>query len=284
MNDIFKKCNKQQKKSKAYTFFRGTAQMNEWQIILIAGCVVFCTFTVEGIAGFGATVMALPFVAMLIGVEKAVPMLSSMSVLLSLFLVLRSWRDLDLKEYLFVVLHVGAGVPVGLFMMEFLPEDLLLAVLVCFIFFVGIRGLLLLRRQNKTVSYSEKPCKKSFFFRLILFLGGIIQGAFSSGGPVVVMYASKALKEKSKFRAVLSSLWLTTNTIMVAKWTLSGKVWTPQLGKMILCALPFVVCGMIFGDHLHHRVEQRKFTFLVYTVLIIAGCMLGGNLVYKMVF
>ena len=146
---------------------------------------------------------------------------------------------------------------------------------------MGIRGLLSLRHQKNTLPDSA-PCKKSFLFRLILFLGGIIQGAFSSGGPVVVMYASKALKEKSKFRAVLSSLCLTTNTVMVTKWTLSGKVWTPQLGKMILCALPFIICGMVFGDFLHHKVDQKKFTFLVYAVLIIAGCMLGGNLIYKL--
>ena len=54
--------------------------MNEYCLILIAGVIVFTTFTVEDIAGFGATVLALPFVTMLIGVEKAVPMLSTLSV------------------------------------------------------------------------------------------------------------------------------------------------------------------------------------------------------------
>lgn len=252
--------------------------MDEWMIILIAGCVVFTTFTVEGIAGFGATVMALPFVSMLIGIDKAVPMLSSLGVLLSLFIVLRSWRDLDLKEYGFIVLHVGLGVPVGLFMMDFLPKEHLIGLLVCFMFFVGIKGLVTVLKNRKETSPAA-PCKKNFLSRAILFLGGIIQGAFSSGGPIVVMYASKALTEKSRFRAALSSLWLTTNTIMVTKWTLSGKVWTPQLGKLILCALPFIICGMIFGDFLHHKADQRKFTILVYSVLIIAAVMLGGNLI-----
>ncbi|MBO5791850.1 MAG: hypothetical protein J6S54_05185, partial [Lentisphaeria bacterium] len=70
--------------------------MDEWMIVLLAGCIVFTTFTVEGIAGFGATVMALPFISMLIGLDKAVPMLSSLSVLLSIFIVSKSWRNLDL--------------------------------------------------------------------------------------------------------------------------------------------------------------------------------------------
>ena len=257
--------------------------MSEWLIVLIAGSVVFITFTVEGIAGFGSTVMALPFIAVLIGVDKAVPVLSSLSILLSLFIVLRSRRNLDWREYGFIVLHVGLGVPVGLFMMDTLPKEWLIALLVCFMFFVGIRGLLSLRSSQSPV-LSEVPGKKSFLSRIVLFTGGIIQGAFSSGGPVVVMYASKALKEKSEFRAVLRSLWLSTNTVMAVKWILSGTVWTPQMGRMILGMLPFIAAGMTLGDCLHNKVDQRKFTVLVYTVLILAGVMLGGNLFYKLMF
>ena len=252
--------------------------MNEWIIVLIAGCIVFTTFTVEGIAGFGATVMALPFVSMLIGIDKAVPMLSSLGVLLSFFIVLRSWRNLDWKEYLFIVLHVGLGVPLGLFMMDYLPKEWLIAILVCFMFFVGIKGLLGIA-GNATQPKQSEECKKNLLSRLVLVTGGFIQGAFSSGGPVVVMYASRALPEKAAFRATLSTLWLTTNTIMVNKWTLSGTVWTPQLGKLILCVLPFIGAGMFFGDYLHHKVDQKKFTILVYTVLIIAAFMLGSNLI-----
>lgn len=256
--------------------------MDEWMIVLLAGCIVFTTFTVEGIAGFGATVMALPFISMLIGLDKAVPMLSSLSVLLSIFIVSKSWRNLDLKEYGFILLHVGLGVPFGLFMMDFLPRVWLIGILAFFMLFVGFKGLLGVFAQQES-AVPQLSCKKNIFSRFILFTGGIIQGAFSSGGPIVVMYASKALPEKSKFRATLSSLWLTTNTFMITKWTLSGTVWSWQVGKMILCALPFIVCGMFFGDFLHNKVNQRKFSILVYSILILAALMLSGNLIRNIV-
>lgn len=256
-------------------------KMNEWCLILIAGFIVFTTFTVEGIAGFGATVLALPFVTMLIGVEKAVPMLSSLSVLLSLFIVSRSWRNIDLREYGFILLHVGLGVPAGLLMMDHLPKEWLIGILVCFMFFTGIRGVVSVAAPEKQFGRADGN-NKSVLFRFILFVGGIIQGAFSSGGPVVVMYASRAIPEKSRFRAVLSTLWLTTNSVMITKWTISGKVWTPQMGKLILCTLPFIVTGMILGDYLHHRVEQRKFSIMVYSVLIAAAFMLGGKLIAEL--
>ena len=247
-------------------------------LVLVIGGIVFATFAVEGIAGFGSAVMALPFVSMLIGLEKAVPMLSSMGLLLSLFIVCRSYRELDFREYGFIVLHAAPGVAAGLFLTDFLPRNALIALLVCFIFFVGIRGLVRAFRVREPIPASGAGTVHTLPARGILFLGGVIQGAFSSGGPVVVMYASKAIPEKSRFRAVLSSLWLTTNSIMALKWTIAGNVWTPFLGRMILCLLPFIVCGMVTGDFLHHKVDQRKFTVLVYCVLIAAGIMLGTNL------
>ena len=255
--------------------------MDEWMIILIAGAIVFTTFTVEGIAGFGATVMALPFVAMLIGIDKAVPMLSSLGVLVSFFIVLRSWRDLDWKEYLFIVLHVGIGVPCGLFMMDFLPKEWLIAILVCFMFFAGIKGLCGVLRKSSVPRRSPMG-KKNLLSRLVLILGGVIQGAFSSGGPVIVIYAARALPEKTKFRVTLSMLWMTVNVVMLTKWTIMGTVWTPALGRQILCAIPFVICGVFTGDFLHHKVNERNFRIIVYSILMIAALSLGGNLLRNM--
>jgi uncharacterized membrane protein YfcA len=120
--------------------------MDTLTLILLVGAVIFCTFTLEGISGFGSTVLALPFVSMLIGVENAVPLLSSLSIMLALFILCRSWRKVDFKEYGFIVLHVGLGVPIGLTLMDFLPKTWLLGLLVLFMFFTGIKGLWSLRK------------------------------------------------------------------------------------------------------------------------------------------
>ena len=65
--------------------------------------------------------------------------------------------------------------------------------------------------------------------------------------------------------------------MMALKWTFSGTVWTLQLGRMFICALPFIICGMLFGDFLHNRADQRKFTCFVYIILLIAAFMLFGQ-------
>ena len=122
---------------------------------------------------------------------------------------------------------------------------------------------------------------KSLFMRCILFGGGIMQGAFTSGGPLVVIYASRALTEKSSFRVTLCLLWLTLNSMMIIKWAVSGDVFTMHFLKMFFCILPFSGAGIIFGDFMHRRINERNFRLLVYSVLIGAAVMLGINQLLK---
>ena len=253
--------------------------MIDWTFIL-TGMIVFFTFTVEGIAGFGSTIMALPFVIMLIGLNKAVPLLSSLNLLLALFLICRSWRNIDLKEYFFIVVNVSFGVLAGLFFADYLPQKILIFVLAFFTVFVGVRGLVLTLKKSNAEDIEVKK-SKSFADRLILFAGGIFQGAFSSGGPLVVMYAAENIREKTRFRATLPLLWFTTNSIMNIKFIAAGNVWDKMLLIRFCCALPFIGAGMLFGDYLHWKVEQKKFVLLVYVLLIIVAFILFGNVFFK---
>lgn len=246
--------------------------MSELIRIIAVGLVVFTTFTLEGISGFGSTVLALPFIIMLLGIGQAVPLLSALGWLLAIFIIIRSRHQIDLKEYRFIALNVALGVPAGLFLSSKLPEKPLIALLVGVMFLVGIRGLAAQFRPLPTAGI--KPARHSWPMRLVLFCGGIIHGAFSSGGPVIIIYASKALPDKSLFRVTLSMLWLTVNSIMLTVWTIRGNVWSAEIGKSLLCALPFVSAGIVFGDYLHHKVNQRVFRILVYSVLCAAATVL----------
>jgi len=250
--------------------------MNTLVTILLTGITVFCTFTLEGISGFGSTVLALPFIIMLLGLHQAVPFLSSLGWVLALYIVIRSRRDISWKEYGFIALHVALGIPVGLLLMARIPARPMTAVLVGFMLVVGVRGLLTLyrqRRSSQALPAAEMP-PKNILMRAVLFAGGIIHGAFSSGGPFVVIYAARALPDKSLFRVTLSMLWLTVNSIMLIKWSVAGNVWNRELGMAIVCALPFICCGMVLGDWLHHKVNSYYFRVLVYSLLVVAGSIL----------
>ncbi|MGE4488843.1 MAG: sulfite exporter TauE/SafE family protein [Kiritimatiellales bacterium] len=243
--------------------------MDPFTAILLFGVVVFITHLLEGITGFGCTVLALPFAALLLGLHAAVPALVVLAWLLALYIIITSRRHIQWKQYLFIVIHAGIGLPVGMILFDKLPEAALKALLGVFMLGVGLRGFIKTWRAGHEVAPAKDS--RSIWMRLILFTGGIIHGAFGSGGPFMVIYAGRALPNKSLFRVTLCLLWATLNTILIVKWTLTGGVWTPEVGKATAVGLPFLIGGMFAGDWLHHRVNERNFRLLVYGVLFLSG-------------
>ena len=231
--------------------------------------VVFLTHVQEGITGFGCTVLALPFVALLLGLDVAVPVLVIQAWVLNLYIVLVSRRQIVWAEYWRIVLLAGIGLPLGIWMARALPETGLKWILAIFMLAVGAHGLWThWRMQVIEVKTSSTLAKRlaSFF----LPLGGIIHGAFGSGGPLVVIYAAKTLMEKSLFRVTLCLLWLTLNSILISQWALSSRLDANVLRISWLC-LPFTIVGMVGGNIAHNRMNELLFRRIVYAVLIAAG-------------
>ena len=252
--------------------------MEDWLKTILCGLTVFATHLIEGVTGFGSSVLALPFLTPLAGLRNAVPMLCVLNWLMAVYLVCRSWRSISRREFGFIALWVAMGLPVGLALYEFLPAQHLCMVLGAAMIVIGADG------TRKCLKRSADPggaagAKRSILMRALLFCGGMIQGAFGSGGPFIVIYAAKALPEKSLFRVTLSLLWLATNSVRLVVWTIQGTVWNRENAMLALAALPFMVAGVLIGDFLHGRVNGFYFRLCVYLVLCAAGAvMFVGNL------
>lgn len=238
--------------------------MSDIELILLFGVIVFCTHFLEGITGLGATVLALPFGILLFGIDTAIPVLIILAIVLSLYILTRAYKDIQWKEYRKITLIVAAGIPLGIWMFTALSEELLKKVLALFMITVALRGLLM-PRLNKAI----KPLKEGIS-RFILFLGGCIHGAFSSGGPLVIVYATQALPNKSHFRSTLSLLWVTLNAIMLVQFAARGMI-TSEVGWTTLWIMPFLVVGGLLGNWAHYKVNEAVFTKLVYTILLGSG-------------
>lgn len=233
--------------------------------VFLFGLVVLVTHFLEGITGFGCTVLALPFCVMLVGVKTAVPVLTVLSLILSSYIVIIDYKNIVWKSYIKIASFVGLGLPIGMLLFSFLPEEILKKILGVFMILVASRGIYF--------AFNERAKVKEIGNRMlnfILFLGGIIHGAFSAGGPFVVIYATQALKNKSNFRATLSTLWVTLNSIIIIKIAMSG-AFTPVVMKYFGWSVPFLLAGMLLGNWAHKRIEDRVFTKVVFLVLLVAG-------------
>lgn len=233
--------------------------------ILLFGIVVLVTHFLEGITGFGCTVLALPFCVLLAGIKTAVPTLIILAWILALYVIIVDFKNIVWKEFLRIVCFVGIGLPIGIILFSYLPEGILKTILGIFMILVAVRGLYTSFNTNVKIVKLNKH-----ILNFVLFLGGIIHGAFGSGGPFVVIYASKALKNKSNFRATLCTLWFTLNSIIIVKNISSGTINAPVL-KLLLCSIPFLVVGMLLGNKAHNKFNETLFTRTIYAVLLVSG-------------
>ena len=114
--------------------------------------------------------------------------------------------------------------------------------------------------------------------RCVLFFGGVFHGAFGTGGPLIVIYAAQALKDKTLFRASLCLLWLCMNTILLVQFTMKG-IWTQNNSIPLyatVATLPFLLVGIVVGNYLHHRCSEYVFRLIMFALLMGTGFIVMG--------
>jgi uncharacterized membrane protein YfcA len=111
---------------------------------------------------------------------------------LALYIVLIDFKQIVWREFLKILILVGVGMPIGMLLYSYLPEKVLTVCLGIFMLSVSTWKLYSTYKKTHTnIKFKEWP------YSLLLFLGGIVHGAFGTGGPLVVVYASNKLKNKS---------------------------------------------------------------------------------------
>jgi len=233
--------------------------------------IVFITNFQEAVTGFGCTVLALPFAILLLGgVSEAKPVLVMLALVLNVGITLLSHKRIVWKEFLIILVLVAAGLPVGMLMANWLPEKWLKLILAAFMVLIGTHGLLTLGDGISTKASRRTRILASGF----LPLGGIIHGAFGSGGPLVVIYATRALADKSVFRVTLAMAFVLINSAMVATWRIQHTIEMRHVYLAAMC-LPFTLAGLFVGDHVHYRLPELAFKRMVYGVLAAGGVALA---------
>lgn len=236
--------------------------------VLLSGIVVFVTHTVEAITGFGCTVLALPFVTSLIGITNGVIALTVIGWLIAVYFAVTKWKHIDFKQYFIIVACMIVGLPIGIYMFRAVDVAYLKRILAVFICVVSAWQLFNLFRKQKPEKEITKAQRVLYF--VLLVAGGIVHGMFSSGGPFVVLYSSKMIKDKGRFRATMCMLWTTLNLIIIVGYFVSHSFNLENV-KVIGCFVPFLFTGIFAGEKIHDKVNAKIFSIIVFAVLLLTG-------------
>lgn len=222
--------------------------------------IILLTNIIQGITGFAGTVLAMPFSILLLGINIAKPVLNILTIIACAFIVIKSYKHINISEFIKMTLIMLIGVFIGEYFYSIFSVDVLLIIYAIFIILISIKGLFVKKQFELN----------DIVLMAIILIAGIIHGMFISGGPLLIIYAVKKLKGKEEFRATLSPVWIVLNTYILIKQITVGIINTPIL-YITLMAVPALIIGVFIGNKLAKRISQESFLKLSYILLLISG-------------
>jgi uncharacterized membrane protein YfcA len=240
--------------------------------ILLFAIVVLAN-TAEAVTGFGGTIIVITLAAHLYGIDFLVPTILPINLAITVYLVVRYHAAVDRKELLGRILPLaGIGLPIGYALFRVLGTEWLRRGYGGFVFAIALFQLLRTVRANGGAPRATRPGPASAAGLLVS--GGIVHGLYASGGPLIVLYASRAIPDKGAFRSTLSALWVVVNTALVAVHIAGGSI-NAATAKATAYLLPSLLLGIAAGEFLHDRIDERRFRIVVFALLVVAGASLA---------
>jgi hypothetical protein len=232
--------------------------------ILLLALILVLAHVVETTLGFGDTIISLAFGLFLFPLEVLLPALVALAILQSAWLVIRWHRQVNRRLLLITILPLAfAGMLGGILIRDYANEKVLIIVLGVFIILVAAIELIGLHVRKTTAG----PLPRWQAVPVIVG-GGIFHGLFATGGPLIVYYAGREIREQQAFLGTLAVLWLILNVVLYATMWAGGSAGVPSL-QLAAMVLPGFIAGVAIGSFI--KVKELTFKTLTWSVLFIVG-------------
>ncbi len=235
--------------------------MNLIPLLVLILLVIFVSTLLRSTFGFGNALIAMPLLILLLDIKTASPLVALVGIVTSLVMLLREWRQLEIREVLLLLLASLAGIPAGLYLLVSLPENII----------KGILGLvLILFGVFKQTGIELPKLEGNWLVFPFGFLAGILGGAYNANGPPIVIYGLLMGWNRVKFRATLQGYFFVTGLVVAAGHGLSG-LWSRQVLIYFLASIPIVVLGVKAGERITSRISGDRFNQILHIFLILLG-------------
>ncbi|MDR9501011.1 MAG: sulfite exporter TauE/SafE family protein [Desulfurivibrionaceae bacterium] len=233
-------------------------------LYLIISLVFFSAGLLQGVSGFGAALLAMPLLALVLDVREAVTLTLLNGLIINLFLSLELKRHLEWRKLLPLVVGCLPGIYVGVTLLKTMNPAIMklcLGVVIIAYALYCLAG----RRIRKRVGQG---------WALVAgFAAGTLGSAFSTGGPPVIIYITLTGWTKEQIKATLSSFFLFITVLALAAHAVNGLTTPHVLLLFAVSALP-VLAGVVLGAQFYKRLATKTYLTIIYYLLIALGVML----------
>lgn len=230
--------------------------------VLILLVIVLSTL-IRAVFGFGNALVAMPLLTMLLGIQTASPLVALTGPLISILILLKDWKSIEIKSTLWLITASLIGIPIGLYILKGFQEALVKDILAWILILFGVYSLF-----NYRI-----PLLGEIWAIPFGLLAGILGGAYNSNGPPIVIFGALRKWNPQRFRSSLQGYFLVTGLMIVVGHGLAG-LWTTEVLWLFLFSVPVIVLSILLGNRLNQRIPAGKFDRMIHILLIGLGILL----------
>ncbi|WKT79593.1 sulfite exporter TauE/SafE family protein [Lysinibacillus fusiformis] len=220
--------------------------------------------------GFGFSIMATPFLLLLFSPQQAMQLNIILSLVISFSLLWKVKKDIEFALLKKIMIGSIVGAPVGSLLFAIVDVTtfkLLIAVLLIGLTIMLIKNLSIQQTNGRDYGVG--------------FISGMFTTSIGMAGPPLLLYFASTHKKKDTIRATSLAYYIFIYLIsLLSQLTIEGTSKTVWLNS--LYALPIVLIGLIVGQLLFCKLNQKLFLVFIYVLLVASGIMLFIQSIWAM--
>ncbi|CAG35782.1 sulfite exporter TauE/SafE family protein [Desulfotalea psychrophila] len=216
---------------------------------------------ITGFAGFGAALIAMPIIAMVVPMHIAVPCGTIVAFFMNIQMIRNYWRHIDWKRLLPMVCATPFGAFTGVSFARSVDGAYLQLGLGILLACFSIWALLFEERKER------RPVHRAWGV-LAGFSSSAIGSSIGMGGPPTIVFTSLSGWSKDRIKAGISGYFLVAGAVM-----LSFQIWAGLQNTSALLAacvsIPTIYLGIRLGINLSKKVGERSYRKNLFRMLIL---------------
>ncbi len=237
---------------------------------LLVCIIVGLTYAVQSTFGFGAGLISLPFLTLLIGAKAGI----SLNLIFQTFtatLLFTVWKDITFPKLPFFLVCTAIGIVIGTLFLKNVDDYTLEVLLGFYLLFYALKELFKERLPN--VEMATRFKSSPYYAAVCGFPGGVISGAFGTGGPMLVSYIKNLHLSKDNLRAtILFTMFFCNIGRILMAWQ------TNQFDEhsltYALYATPAFILGLLAGHYYSKRLSDKQYLLYINVIILLAGIMI----------
>ena len=231
---------------------------------MLIALVVFVAAAIQGVLGFGGALIAMPLLVALVGVQTATPAFALIGTLATLLNAIRWRAHVTLGDLVQLVIPAALGIPIGVLFLARVDSAIVTRTL-------GV--ILILYAAYNLLGWAVPPLRHRIWAIAAGFSSGILNGAFNTGGPPVILFANARGWTADRFRGNLQTYFLLTSFFTLTSHALTGH-FTPVVWRTALIGVPALLVGQLLGVGLCRYLNPDAFRRVVLVFLLLLGAQL----------